>query len=186
MPEATQQRGGRQERITCETPLTLADNDKYHLEIVRMRASVSIHDQFVTMSERLTGKIEIIKNPMFMRGVFVKKNTKVGDLQIPMHAKRIDILPEGFVPSSKDWAYGLGLVHTSKDGREFNGFAIFSDHVSPPRSSVQGTTHNIAVITSTHEKLMLGRAAAGTGGRFHAFIGQGGVIVVEKIATLAI
>ena len=33
---------------------------------------------------------------------------------------------------------------------------------------------------------MLGRAAAGTGGRFHAFIGQGGVIVVEKIATLAI
>ena len=31
---------------------------------------------------------------------------------------------------------------------------------------------------------MLGRAAAGTGGRFHAFIGQGGVIVVEKIATL--
>ena len=66
------------------------------------------------------------------------------------------------------------------------GFAIFSDHVSPPRSSVQGTTHNIAVITSTHEKLMLGRAAAGTGGRFHAFIGQGGVIVVEKIATLAI
>ena len=127
MPEATQQRGGRQERITCETPLTLADDDKYHLEIVRMRASVSIHDQFVTMSERLTGKIEIIKNPMFMRGVFVKKNIKVGDLQIPMHAKRIDILPAGFVPPSKDWVYNLGLVHTSKDGREFNGFVIFSD-----------------------------------------------------------
>ena len=49
------------------------------------------------------------------------------DLEIPKHAKRIDILPAGFVPPSKDWVYNFGLVHTSKDGREFNGIVIFSD-----------------------------------------------------------
>ena len=92
-----------------------------------MRAMVAIYDQFVAMAERLTGKIEVIKNPDYMRCVRATKNIKVGDLNIPMHAKRFDILPEGFVPPTKEWTYGFGLVHTSKDGRKFNGFVVFND-----------------------------------------------------------
>ena len=46
----------------------------------------------------------------------------------------------------KEWTYGIGLVHTSKDGRKFNGFVVFVDKsVFEYVQETLGSDHNCKI-----------------------------------------